>query len=332
MSALNNIEQPDLSAAQILKRFRAGAHVVCLRNDPRLNKLCDALLVGTGIGSDFWPASIFDLARNHIAGETNFGDVLRFVPGEYGHLARKLGFYPDPTTGKFIVYPDYAGEHKSWSIEEQETFELAWSLAMDVLQSASSKPIALSDYAVTIELLKYPESAGELQSMLDLISDSSSRWSRWGRKIDRAAASACGPFRSKYARHLYALLSLVPGIGAILRSLNARFLDSPFNFHPAEKMIVGQPHTDGSRLLTMLTGHRNVMTTEFFANGSWTEIPVNPTTLAIFPAKKYEQSTGVRATVHRYLINRLPRKKPESSRNATILIGVISRTQLEQRL
>ncbi|MBT8097389.1 MAG: hypothetical protein KJP16_10665 [Gammaproteobacteria bacterium] len=328
VDAIDYIQPSELGAGEILRRFRGGAQVVCLHNDDRLLEICSAFLDDASIGSDFWNDSVFDLAQNHIAGETNFGDVLRFVPGDYGHLARKFACYPDPDTGQFVVYPPFYGKDKSWVLVQQKIFKLAWNLAIEVAQSATSEPLDPNDYAVKIELLKYPSSADELQKLFDLISDSTGRWSKWGQKIDFAVATACGLFRNRLIKHPYALASHVPFIGGILRSLNDRFRRSRYHSISNQRMIVGPPHKDGHRYLTMLAGERSAMTTEFFCDGAWARMPVNPTTLAIFPTKVYERSAGVPATVHRYAIDREKVNSSYSSKNVTVLIGVISRDQL----
>ena len=333
INAIDYIESKELALGEVRRRFQAGVKVVCLKHDPRIQEICDAFVSDANVGPEFWHESIFRMAQNHIAGENEFGDTLRFVPGEYGHLPRKIGFYPDSKTGQFIVFPVLRDENERLSSIKHEILEQVWSLALEVLQSAFSEPIIQTDYAVKIELLKYPNSAEHLQKLFDLIADSSGWWSRLGRKVDLAAANACGPFSQRYVkRPLYAPLSFVPGLGYCLRSLNSKFRESSYYSISPDRMIVGPPHVDTARYLTMLAGKRSVMTTEIFVDGTWIEIPVEPTALSIFPTTLYERTVGVPATVHRYTIDQAQTNLAVSMQNVTVLIGVISRQRLSGML
>ena len=326
LNAISDIEPNDLEAGELLSRFKAGAQVVCLRNCPQVREICEFFIGADGIGSKFWQDHVFDLAENHVPDDFEFGDMLRFERDQLGHLARKFCFYPDPADGNFAIHPACYGEDSTGVAGRPEMLAKVWRLALQIQQCSVVEPIDPSEYAVKIELLKYPRSAKSLKKLIDFVTDSNSRWSRLGRRIDSAVSSAGGPFSLRYVKHLYGVLSVVPGIGRLVTRLNQRFCRSSFHSVPGDKMLVGPPHTDGGRYLSMLTGIRHAMTTEVFANGRWVEVPVEATSLSVVPTRLYEECTGVPATVHRYLINRA--EAIEVSPNVTLLIAVIPRSRV----
>lgn len=326
MKAISDIELIDLEIGELQRQFRAGTQIVCLRNCSHVHEICDFFVGNGGIGSEFWRDHIFNLAENHVTKNFEFGDILRFEQNQYGHLARKFCFYPDAIDDGFVIYPDFYRESDTGLSKNPEMLGKVWDLALEIQQCAFEEPIDPRKFAVKIELLKYPNSARNLERLIDFVTDSNSRWSRLGRRIDSAVSTAGGPFSAKYARHLYGLMSVIPGFGQPLRALNEKFLKSKYHSVPHDKVLVGPPHIDGNRYLTMLTGRRNVMTTEVFVEGTWVEIPVEPTSLSILPAKMYEQSTGIPATVHRYVIDRS--KTIDNTPNVTLLIGVIPRARI----
>lgn len=330
MDAISDIESKDLAAGEILRRFRAGAQVICLRNDPRIQQVCDAFLAAAGDDSTFWNQDVFSLAGNHLSGNTEFGDVLRFERQNFGHVARKFCFYPDSESGDLFVYPTFNGEIESLVSRKREIFDLTWNLALEIHRSASIDPIDPNDCAVKIELLRYPNSSDKLEHLLNLVSDSNSGWGRLGRAIDASVMDAAGPFRSKYLRHVYGSMSVIPVLGKLFQLLNSVFRQSAFSSVAQDRIIVGSPHTDGTRYLSMLTGKRDMMKTEIFSQGTWVEVPVGPTTLSIFPNRPYERSAGVSATVHRYTMIRGQSDSSQEMSNVTVLIGVISRARLQQ--
>ena len=328
MNPISDIESFDLKAGELLKRFRAGAQVICLRNCAQVQQIFDFFVGDAGIGTEFWREDIFNLAENHIAGDFEFGDMCRFEKNQFGHLARKFCFYPDPVNGRFVTHPDFYGDAEMGVSKNPDMLRKVWDLALEIQQCAAETPINPAEYAVKIELLKYPSSAENLEKLFRFIANSESRWSRLGRRIDYAVSTAGGPLGARYVKDLYGILSVMPGFGQLLKVLNEKFCSSDYYSVPKDKILVGPPHTDGDRYLTMLSGKRNVMTTEFFADGNWIEIPVEPTSLSILPTRMYERSMQVPATVHRYLIDRSDTMVAKDSPNVTFLIGVIPRDRV----
>ena len=329
IGTVEHITPEGMTAGAIYERFATGAKLVCLKQDPRVQQLWTSLVQDGNDGSHFWQGSIFELAQNHIAGEARFGDMLRFAPGQYGHIARKIGFYPDATSGRFLTYPEYSEYGDNLRLRQQDILRLAWDLALDVLQSASPTQLDPSIYAVTIQLLKYPESGQDLQSVFDLIGDSASGWTRLGLKVDSARAAACGPFDRRLVKDLFGWMSIIPGFGGWLRSINDKFDKGPSYVLNRGEIMIGAPHTDGSRHLTMLAGNRDVMTTEVYDDGTWIEIPMETTTLSIFPGELYEQDLDVQPSLHRYTIKRERRTDSQGSPNLTLVVGVMPRRLME---
>jgi len=325
VSVVENITPKGLGPGAVYKRFRAGAKAVCLCQDARVQQLWDALVQDVGEGSQFWNESIFALARNHIAGQTDLGDVLRFAPGQWGHLARKIAFFPDAQTGRLRTFPDYPDHAQRPNAIKEDILQLAWDLALEVQQSALPVEMDASAYAVTIELLKYPDSGEDLQKIFELIGDSASRWTRLGQRVDSARALACGPFDRKIVRDLFGWMSLIPGLGGCLGTINAMFGKNPLYKLSGDEMIVGPAHTDGSRCLSMLAGERDVMRTEVYDGVSWIEVPVKATTLSILPGDMFDRRLGVPPTLHRYTIKRVRPAASQSNQNLTLLLGVSPR-------
>ncbi len=322
---VENITPNGLGPGAVYERFRAGAKVVCLCQDARVRQLWDALVQDVCEGSQFWQESIFALARNHITGQTDIGDVLRFAPGQYGHLARKIAFFPDAQTGRLRTFPDYPDHAQRPNAIKEEILRLAWDLALEVQRSTLPGEMDASAYAVTIELLKYPDSAEELHKIFELIGDSAGGWTRLGQRVDSARALACGPFNRKVVRDLFGWMSFVPGLGGCLRTINAMFGRNPLYKLSGDEIILGLAHTDGIRCLTMLAGERDVIRTEVYDGVGWIEIPMQATTLSIFPGGMFDRRLGVPPALHRYTIKRMKPAASQSNLNLTLVLGVIPR-------
>ncbi len=324
-----HLDRANLAAGTIQSYFDSGNAVVCLHNDQRINQILDFFLRKRGDALRFWEQNIFSIAENHVPGNVTFGDTLRFERVRFGHLCRKFCFYKDPITEQFVLYPSTYFRTGQLAFLDNNILELIWSLADDILRSAFQDKHYIEDYAVKIELLKYADSAESLERVFSLVDDSGSRWSHVGKTLDYAVADACGLFDTRYVRHLYALLTLLPFVGKLFLSVNDFFRNSAYYRVPNDQLLVGSPHTDKSRFITMLTGDRQSMTTEFFADGQWCKVPVERGLLSIFPNEPYAQLTGAQATIHRYMVERQSRDSTHISPNVTLSIGLISRMQVQ---
>ena len=117
--AVARIGAEELGRGSLRQLFRDGAKAVILYGDERVGALWQGLVERPdGIGN-FSTESIFDLARNHRYGERHSGDMLRFYPGAYAHIARKLILFRDETGGTLRRLPaDFLQEGKRHSAPE----------------------------------------------------------------------------------------------------------------------------------------------------------------------------------------------------------------------
>lgn len=88
--------------------FSHGARVVVLRDDQRIERLWSQLIAGGGDNPRLpWEQPLLDLARNHLSRDVRHGDMFRFLPGIYSHVARKFKIYPAPETNELLTYPPF---------------------------------------------------------------------------------------------------------------------------------------------------------------------------------------------------------------------------------
>lgn len=326
--AIRRLGRDQLERGGLYEQFRSGAQVVTVAGDVRVPQLWRSLVSDVGDGGQVWAQNVFQLARNHIPGENNFGDILKFAEEQYGHIGRKVGFFPDARGGGFRVYPSPRVSHRT-ELNER-VFRAAWSLAMEVQESACPRGFDPDDYAVSIEILKYAESRSEHQHLLDMIGDSAGPWTTLGRRLDRARSGTKGFFQAKYLRDLYACGSVVPGLGRLLRSINARAGNGRYYALEDDRILAGPPHIDDARFLTMLCGNRDAVTTEVFDGDRWQEIPITTNDLSVFPGARFRGNGEVEPVVHRYTICDNPAAPSCGAENVTLLIGTIPREMIAE--
>lgn len=255
----------------------------------------------------------------------NVGDMIRFLPGYYSHFARKLILYSDSANGKIRTIPE-----KFWSGEipqmyPSEVLQTAWELATDIFKSCLPEEFDYPNYAVSVELLKYPRSLKELRSLCDLVADSDGGvWTDHGRKLDiyRGKVIAGSPFDKKIVGRIFRFGSKIPGINLFLELLNRsvfyRYLS------PKDAAAIGPPHTDGIRTLTLLAGERDTIFTEIYDGKRWHEIPLTSKSLYILPSEFLSNKIGIKPTFHRISIRNNIGVNSESSKpNVTLLLGIV---------
>ncbi len=329
---IEEVTPGDLGQHRLLTLFGGGAKAVRLQGDERVHRLWSSLVLGaeqessaSSGASQFWRNSPFTFARNHYAGRMTLGDMLRFAPGQYGHAARKIAIYPDEDADRMRVFPAQLYDDFRPVSFAEDALRMAWDLATDVYRSSLPGDYVASDYVVTVNLLKYPDSSQQLNSMFALFGDSASGWTRVGQKVDLAKAMACGPFDKRGIRDVFGWLSLVPGIADWLRKINRLFGSRPYYAENRDEVIVGPPHTDESRALTMLVSDRDVIKTEVYDGRKWAELPMTPRTLSIFPCDIYDPDLRIRPTVHRYSIKKGSAASPQSKLNVSLMLGIARR-------
>ena len=67
-----------------------------------------------------WNSSIFEIARNHHSNNMNYGDMVRFQPNVYSHIARKIKVFPVPEAGRMETFPKFLVEGLETVLYEQE--------------------------------------------------------------------------------------------------------------------------------------------------------------------------------------------------------------------
>lgn len=249
---------------------------------------------------------LFQIARNHITGNLNAGDMLRFTPGGIGHIARKIVFVREEN-GAFKTIPRSFSE----GTIPLELLDTAWSIMTDLLHSTFPTQISLPKYKVSLELLKYPGSFEEIEHISSLLGDSSGRWTRMGMAMDAWKGQAAGLFDVKFFRDFTAIASVIPVLNRILRAINDRMVPYSHKSVPDGTSLVGAPHCDGSKILTVLLGDRSTLTTEVYTGQEWKTLPVASNRMAILPSEQIDPRLGIVPTLHRILIqDRLHSNQP----------------------
>src|SRR5262249_29621588 len=129
-------------------------------------------------------ASLVDLARNHLEANADAGDMLRFQPGVFGHLARKFVVFRTGIDQPLRAYPNAFHVRNKRILIPHNIIEAAWNLMSEILMSAMSREVDASAYAAEVDILLYPISNLDLDNLATLLADSSGAWSRLGHLID----------------------------------------------------------------------------------------------------------------------------------------------------
>lgn len=304
--------RPDLQPGKLGTLFREGAKAAVVNNDPRVKWLWDSFL-GLHNGSDLrvremsypWESTVEDIARNHQAGSVVLGDMLRFAPGALGHIARKSVLFKD-SHNEIKTIPDKFYTKKSSMRFKMEALEATWDLMQDILRSTLPQNCVFPNYAVKIELLKYPNTPADLDKISTLLSDASGYWTQIGMQLDQHKARAASLFDFRWMRDLYALGTLIPGVNNVLRRINGSLLRFSKKHVPENAMIIGDPHVD-AKILTTLMSDRDVLKTEVYENRrgrGWVELPLSCNSLAIFPSNLLSKKFKISPTTHRILLKK----------------------------
>ena len=306
--------------------FRGGAKAVLLE-DPRAAEIWHRLLSppGPAVSSDgrslfSHDDSFLEIAKNHRAGDIKTGDMLRFVPGGIGHIARKMMLVPKED-GAIETLP----RHFSNGSIPQELLRMVWELMTDVLRSTFPAHSSLPPYAVTIELLKYPSSFDEVEKIAALLSDTCGVWTRLGMRMDSWKMEAAGLFDIPYVRDCTAFVSLFPGLREVLRRFNRWMRPFSHKYVQGDACIIGSPHCDGSKMVTAMLSERETLTTEVFTGQQWLTLPLTSDRLAIIPALEINPHLGILPTLHRILVQKHSPVEQPVKRNITLSLTVCPR-------
>jgi hypothetical protein len=326
--AIVELTPKELKPGNLWRIYKEGAKAIHLIKDDRVEYLWAGITDPKNSNHDrpFWENSITSFARNHIKSQMDVGDLLRFSPGNWGHIARKVVVYSKSDNGKITTIPE-----KFWSEDEEQMFpleflQIAWELASDVFKSSLPVNYNCPEYAVSVELLKYPDSLSDLKALFNLLEDSDAgRWTKIGRKLDadRAKVLASHPFDKNLISKLYRHASMIPGINFFLHLLNKSLYR---NYTYSKDLdIIAPQHIDAIRSFTLLAGDREAIVTEIFDGNQWHEIALTPKSLHMFPGNLLSKELGLEPTIHRYSLkkevsdnNTIPPKP-----NLSLLLGLV---------
>lgn len=318
----------DLKPGKLEQLFLQGAKAVILENDPRVGQLCDWFW-GEGDRESgktqkekmAWADNILDMGWNHQANNISSGDMLRFIPGGIGHIARKILIFPGTDEQHLQTIPEFFWKGNQQIRLPNQIIELAWDLMSDILRSSVTVNFDQNGHGVTINLLKYPESYKDFEKIWTLFADSSGEWTKIGQRIDSSKALAAGVFNTKGLRDLFAIASLIPWMGVFARKLKRSLVDKTNPKDSEDYQVIGGPHVDGSNWLVGLTSQRDSIITEIHDGAQWVELPLTPYTLAIFPGQKIKGKLSVKPTEHRILIKK--NKLRNFQTNFTLNISIV---------
>ncbi len=325
-----SLDKQQLTPGRIGEILRQGTRAVELSGDWRIKLIWDACVGNTGSSRPFWENGILEFAKHHHKGNTNAGDMLRFLPGSFGHIARKMVVYPADDGQRMWTLPEkYSTEGSSEEID-QDILRHAWEVTSDILVSMLPADQKLANYGVTLQLLKYPDSVNDLQRMFDLFADSSGGWMAFGQQLDKYRSECCEKLDVRLLRDVYAFGSLVPGVRQALVGIN-RYLSRHDRFkQPEGGFTIGKPHVDGTRLFTCLGGDRDRITTEVHDGESWHKLDMKDDSLYVFPAGVMSEELGIVPTLHRYFVDDDRSEAVNPPPNVTLVLGVLTAPYLDK--
>jgi hypothetical protein len=326
---IRKITREEVERGGLLESFRKGAVAAVLREDARTVELFRSVLDWLGFEAssnrENFGASLVDLARNHLEANADAGDMLRFQPGVFGHLARKFLVFRMGIDQPLMAFPNAFHLGNKRIPIPHNILEAAWNLMAGVLMSAMSGEVNPSAYAAEVDILLYPISNLDLDNLATLLADSSGAWSRLGHLIDANKGKATGIFDRKVVRDLFGIAALIPGLRELLMMLNRRLSTDGEGFSPGDYQIVGCPHVDWGKYITGLIGSRHNLRTQIFWANRWVQLPVTPNMMTIFPGAKIGSINNIPPTRHRIILDRPRDGESTAARNVTLSLSIVSR-------
>ena len=311
------------------KWFSNGAIAGVLNGDPRIPWLWKNLVENQSLENSKnneitfpWETCIEDIARNHESGNVYTGDMFRFTPGALSYIARKIILFKD-THSQIKSIPETFFTPQGEKSLNRNVMETAWAITGDLLKSCLPESRRPPDYAVKIDILKYPSYADDLDRILMLLGDSSGYWTRRGMYLDRMKSMAVGFFDRKAVRDLFALGTLIPGLSIILHRVNASLMSSSKKKTPLDKRLVGEPHIDNPNFVTSLISDRDTLSTEVDGEGGWVELPLSCDSIAFFPSGQIREYSTTTPTIHRILMSKEKGDQEVKKPNITLLLAAI---------
>jgi hypothetical protein len=332
-NAIVKISGEELTPGRLREMFRNGAKTAILVDNDQVRRIWEGLLSSNNSNSlavdnraRFWENHLLSIARNHVSGDTDVGDMLRFIPGSLAYIACKAIIFPSGQ--KMRVIPDHFWVGNQQATLPEDILRTTWDLMSDILKSMLPSSSVYPSYAVAIERLKYPGHS-DLDQMYTLLADSGGAWTRLGHKLDAYKGTAVGPFDLKAIRDLYAWCCLMPGVGLLLRKLNSLLKDFSRKSVPEATRLIGTPHVDDLKVVTALASDRNVIKTEVYDGRHWVELPLSYDSLAIFPSRQASKQLGVAPTWHRVLQIERDDEPATLRQNVTLSLAIVAHPKSE---
>ena len=151
--AIVELPKEELKPGILGKLYQEGTKAVQLQNDDRIEQIWMELVVAQkeNFGKPFWQNGIVDFARNHAVKQMDVGDMWRFLPGNYGHIARKTVLYPASDGQTIKTIPEYFWSGDRREAPPQDILRVAWELATDVFKAALPAHAPHLNHAVVLE-------------------------------------------------------------------------------------------------------------------------------------------------------------------------------------
>jgi hypothetical protein len=323
------ITPPELEGGELLRSFQKGGAAVILSADDRIRRLFQLILDWLGFespsSSESFGSNLVDLACNHLKENPDAGDMLRFQPGLFGHVARKFLVFRSAVDQSLKAFPNAFYLNNRRVPVPRSILELAWPVMSEVFMSAMPQHTNALAYAIEVDILVYPTLALNVSRLHSLLADSSGFWSRLGHRVDANKGNATGMFDKKVVRDLFAIASVIPGLKDFVTMLNDRMSVGGDNCSPTDNYVIGGPHIDEGKYITGLVGHRHNVHTQIFWAKRWIPLPVTGETMTVLPCLKIGSLTSIPATRHRVVLQNAVGSQSASARNITLSLSIVSR-------
>lgn len=293
----------DLGPGSLARLFAAGHAAVLVRCPEVLAALWRDLLEDPGEQMP-WEAPLIDIARNyHGCGDitASLGDLFYFQPGRHGYIARKMALSQADGDAPVAVRPSSFVQGRESYTPRQAVLEQCWSIGRRLMAALAPEGTPPAPFHVVVQRLKYQDMADDFDRLDALARNSLGRWGRAGCALDERRWQAAGAFSPRGLSDFYALLTHVPLVQRMVQGINRMLLrrDPSREIAPGQRLIEGA-HYD-YRYFSALCGQRDRMLTQIFMDGQWHDLPIDLTSLAVFPGSIATQAYGVPHVMHRVL-------------------------------
>ncbi len=270
--------------------------------------------------------SFFSLAQNFQRNSV-LGDRIRFIPGSFAQMSRKMRIFPSAGNKEMQVDPPYFIEGNNRFYYPQDLLQGIWELMTEILNSIIPLKEIPFAYSVQVEIIKYPDSKLELDNLQEFLSLSAGCWTKLGMKLDSIKRQSRSILRTKGINDLLAFASLLSPIKPFIHRLNLQFDKENYKQIPEKGLVINRAHQDADKIVTCLASERDVIHTQIYDGNNWVELPLTSNTLAIFPSTAIPDSISLKPTVHRVIFVPSDEAKPGDTPklNATVTFAIVKK-------